>query len=217
MRSNSKFLMHTQICDKIVQSYIKITFHISVYQGWGHYWEIHSLLIIPITERRAPLLLSLPMTVNALISITAHNNWQLCIHYLWHNSLMNFSLIQSYYELPLWLWVLSPLHYPSSLLIHRNYHSYYSPIANDPNFIHYHFISHYWKDKASITQFLAAFCPHFYDPFITAASKKLLDFQWKYRYQGIPLFANENVCFDRQIWKMWPVYISRSPVCNTWR
>ena len=52
-----------------------------------------------------------------------------------------------------------------------------TPITDDPNFIHYHFITHYWDDKVSITQFLSVFCPHFHYPFITAESKQLLDFQ----------------------------------------
>ena len=50
-------------------------------------------------------------------------------------------------------------------------------ITNGPNCIHFHFITHYWADKVFITQFLAAICPNFHYPFITAESKQLLDFQ----------------------------------------
>ena len=64
-------------------------------------------------------------------------------------------------------------HYSST----EKYHSNYSHITNDPNFIHFHFITHYWEDKVFITQFLAAICPRFHYQFITAESKQLLDLQ----------------------------------------
>ena len=86
----------------------------------------------------------------------------------------SFNLIMNYrYACGYFLYYIIHCHYWST----EKYHSHYSPITYDPNFIHYYCITHYWEDKASITQFLAAFCPHFHDPFITAGSKKLLDFQ----------------------------------------
>ena len=75
-----------------------------------HYWEespITTLIII--TEDCK----SINFITSSLIMR------QRCIHYYCHYSLMNLSLIQSHYQLLLSLWVLSPLHYPLSLLNHR--------------------------------------------------------------------------------------------------
>ena len=52
----------------------------------------------------------------------------------------------------------------------EKYHAHFSPINNDPNLIHFHFITHYWEDQVFVIQFLAAICSYFHYPFITAES-----------------------------------------------
>ena len=89
-----------------------------------HYWEespITTLIII--TEDCK----SINFITSSLIMR------QRCIHYYCHYSLMNLSLIQSNYQLLLSLWVLSPLHYPLSLLNHRK--------------VPFPLLSHYWWPK----------------------------------------------------------------------
>ena len=44
-------------------------------------------------------------------------------------------------------------------------------INDDPSSLNFPFITHYSEDKVSITQFLAAFCPHFHYPLLITAEE----------------------------------------------
>ena len=134
----------------------------------AHYWEespITTLIIITADCKNINFNnSSLIMGSDASITIDITHWW----------TFHSFNLIINYcYAYGYFLHYIIHCHYWST----EKYHSHYSPITDDPNFIHFHFITHYWEDKVSITQFLSVFCPHFHYPFITAESKQLLDFQ----------------------------------------